>query len=72
MQMQISAASSRRTSATVLRARPRLKKVIDSDIHILKSARCVFLPSMLATAVNIQGTGAIVGGTTRARREAGI
>ena len=29
---------------------------IVSDIHILKLARCVFLPSMLVTAVHIQET----------------
>ena len=44
MPMQISAASSTRTSATVLKARSRLKKAIVSDIHILKLARCVFYP----------------------------
>jgi hypothetical protein len=56
MPMQISVASSRRTSAIVLKARPRLKKAIVTDIRILKSARCVFLPSMLAAAVQGQGT----------------
>jgi esterase/lipase len=56
MPMPISAASSRRTSVTVLKARSRLKKAIASDIHILKLARCVFLPSMLADAVHIQVT----------------
>jgi hypothetical protein len=56
MPMQISAASSRRTSAIVLKARPRLKKAIVTDIRILKLARFVFLYSMLAAAVHLQGT----------------
>jgi len=51
MPMQTSAASSRHTSATVRKAKPRLKKAIVSDIHTLKLARCVVLYSILTAAV---------------------
>jgi hypothetical protein len=51
MPMPISAVSSRRTSATVLKARSRLKKAIVSKIHILNDVL-----SMLAAVVHIQGT----------------
>jgi hypothetical protein len=57
MPMPISAPSSRRTRATVVKGRQsRPKKAIVSDTHISKLARFVFLLSTLAAAVRIQGT----------------
>ena len=69
MPMQTFAASSSRTSATVLMARLRLKKAIVSDIHNSQIGRCVFLTLYVSRRSPHIRNCAIIGGTTRARRE---